>query len=201
VAEIGSVASVLLGVHQIYDQLPLTISSLLVRQGQYTISVTPLQYHDLDVGEAEPFAALNNGLWLFHVEQRPVAVLLSHYFKFHEGTFAQVEIATLPDPASLAFARGFLAAVQSAGANSTLYRGKVLSFESGSDYSGMKAAMQVHKLPVVAREAVILDAATMARLDRHVFEFDRHRDALKRLGQSTRRDFYSTGRPAPARRT
>ncbi|MCG5247592.1 hypothetical protein [Methylorubrum extorquens] len=62
VAEIGSVASVLLGVHQIYDQLPLTISSLLVRQGQYTISVTPLQYQDMDVGEAEPFAALNNGL-------------------------------------------------------------------------------------------------------------------------------------------
>lgn len=185
----------LLGVHQIYDQLPLTISSLLVREGQYTISVTPLQYQDLDVGEAEPFAALNNGLWLFHVEQRPVAVLLSHYFKFHEGTFAQVEIATLPDPASLAFARGFLAAVQSAGANSTLYRGKVLSFESGSDYSGMKAAMQVHKLPVVAREAVILDAATMARLDRHVFEFDRHRDALKRLGQSTRKGLLLYGPP------
>ncbi|MEZ0250251.1 MAG: AAA family ATPase [Methylobacteriaceae bacterium] len=181
--------------HQIYDQLPLTISSLLVREGQYTISVTPLQYQDLDVGEAEPFAALNNGLWLFHVEQRPVAVLLSHYFKFHEGTFAQVEIATLPDPASLAFARGFLAAVQSAGANSTLYRGKVLSFESGSDYSGMKAAMQVHKLPVVAREAVILDAATMARLDRHVFEFDRHRDALKRLGQSTRKGLLLYGPP------
>ncbi|WP_454103903.1 AAA family ATPase [Methylorubrum extorquens] len=181
--------------HQIYDQLSLTISSLLVREGQYTISVTPLQYQDLDVGEAEPFAALNNGLWLFHVEQRPVAVLLSHYFKFHEGTFAQVEIATLPDPASLAFARGFLAAVQSAGANSTLYRGKVLSFESGSDYSGMKAAMQVHKLPVVAREAVILDAATMARLDRHVFEFDRHRDALKRLGQSTRKGLLLYGPP------
>ena len=37
VAEIGSVASVLLGVHQIYDQLPLTISSLLVRQGHLLI--------------------------------------------------------------------------------------------------------------------------------------------------------------------
>ncbi|CAX24600.1 conserved protein of unknown function [Methylorubrum extorquens DM4] len=195
VAEIGSVASVLLGVHQIYDQLPLTISSLLVRQGQYTISVTPLQYQDMDVGEAEPFAALNNGLWLFHVEQRPVAVLLSHYTKYGEGTFAQVEIATLPDPASLAFARGFLAAVQSAGANSTLYRGKVLSFESGSDYSGMKAAMQVHKLPFIPREAVILETATMARLDRHVFEFDRHRDALKRLGQSTRKGLLLYGPP------
>ncbi|BAU90887.1 ATPase AAA [Methylorubrum populi] len=98
-------------------------------------------------------------------------------------------------PASLAFARGFLGAVQSAGANSALYRGKVLSFESGSDYSGMKAAMQVHKLPVVAREAVILDAATMARLDRHVFEFDRHRASLRRLGQSTRKGLLLYGPP------
>lgn len=195
VAEIGPFAPVLLGVHQIYDQLALTISSLLVRQGQYTISVTPLQYQDLDIGEAEPFAALNNGLWLFRIEESPVAVLLSQYVKFREGTFTQVEIATLSEPSPLAFARGFLAAVQAAGANSTLYRGKVLSFESGSDYSGMKAAMQVHKLPVVTREAVILDAATMARLDRHVFEFDRHRDALKRLGQSTRKGLLLYGPP------
>jgi cell division protease FtsH len=188
-------APTLLGVHQLHDQLPLTISSLLVRQGQYTISVTPLQYKDMDVGEAEPFSALNNGLWLFRVDERPIAVLLSQYTKFVEGTFTQVEIATLSDPASLAFARGFLAAVQSAGANSALYRGKVLSFEAGSDYSGMKAALQVHKLPVVTREAVILDAATMARLDRHVFEFDRHRDALRRLGQSTRKGLLLYGPP------
>ncbi|WP_375274186.1 AAA family ATPase [Methylorubrum thiocyanatum] len=195
VAEIDPFASVLLGVHQTYDQLALTISGLLVRQGEHMIAVTPLQYRDVDVGEAEPFAALNNGLWLFHVAERPIAVLLSQYFKFPEGTFTQVEIATLSDPASLAFARGFLTAVQSAGANSTLYRGKVLSFESGSDYSGMKAAMQVHRLPIVPREAVILDAGTMARLDRHVFEFDRHRASLKRLGQSTRKGLLLYGPP------
>ncbi|WP_286134411.1 hypothetical protein [Methylobacterium sp. Leaf123] len=41
-AEIGPFAPALLGLHQIYDQFPFTISSLLVRQGDYTISVTPL---------------------------------------------------------------------------------------------------------------------------------------------------------------
>lgn len=59
----------------------------------------------------------------------------------------------------------------------------------------MKAAMQVHRLPIVAREAVILDAGTMARLDRHVFEFDRHRASLKRLGQSTRKGLLLYGPP------
>lgn len=186
----------LLGVHQSYEQLPLTISSLLVRSGNSEIAVTPLQYQDMDVGETEPFSALNNGLWLFQVEGRPVAVLLSGYIDFmQKARFTQVEIAALPDPDSLRFVQAFLSVIQAAGANSTLYRGKVLSFEAGSDYSGMRAPMQVHKLPHIPREAVILDATTMTRLDRHVFEFDRHREALKRLGQSTRKGLLLYGPP------
>jgi DNA polymerase III delta prime subunit len=188
-------APILVGVHQLYDQLPLTISSLLVRGGQFEVAVTPLQYQDTDVGEAETFAALNNGLWLFQVEDRPIAVLLSQYTKPLMGSFAQVEIATLSDPASIAFSRSFLTSVEAAGATSTLYRGKVLSFEAASGYSGMRAAMQVHKLPPVTRDAVVLDDATMARLDRHVFEFDRHRKELNKLGQSTRKGLLLYGPP------
>lgn len=195
VTQVAPFEPVLMGLHQIHDMMPLTVSGLLVREGDYVISVTPLQYRDMDLGEAEPFAALNNGLWLFQVEGRPVAVLLSHYLEPPAGRFTQIEIVTLPEPASLGFARRFLAAMQAAGENSTLYRGKVLSFEGGTDYSGMRSALQVHKLPPVAREAVILDAATMTLLDRHVFEFDHHREELKGLGQSTRKGLLLYGPP------
>ncbi len=195
-AQIAPYRPVLLGVHQFYDHLALTVSGLLVRSGDSKIAVTPLQYQDLDVGEPEPFAALNNGLWLFHVEGRPLAVLLSQYFEHvTRSRFAQIEIASLPDPASSSFARTFLSSIQAAGAHSTLYRGKVLSFEGGSDFSGMRSTMHVHKLPRVPREAVILEDATMAQLDRHVFVFDRHRVALKRLGQSTRKGLLLYGPP------
>ncbi|WP_027172973.1 ATP-binding protein [Methylobacterium sp. 10] len=185
----------LMGVHQPHEMLPLTISALLVRNGDQAISITPLQYRDMDVGEESPYATLNNGLWLFKAEGRPVAVLLSQYATYADGKFTQLEIATLADTASLRFAGEFLAAAQTAAANSTLYRGKVLSFETGSSYSGMRAAMTVHKLPYVGRDAIILDDATMARLDRHVFEFDRHRADLKRLGQSTRKGLLLYGPP------
>ncbi|SFL27361.1 ATP-binding protein [Methylobacterium pseudosasicola] len=195
IARIAPFEPDLMGVHQLYEQLALTISGLLVRDQQGAIAITPLQYQDIDVGEEEPFAALNNGLWLFKVEGRPVAVLLSHYAVYGEGRFAQIEVATLADPVSLGFVRAFLAAVQEAGATSTRYRGKILSFESGSDYSGMRAVMQVHRLPFVDREAVILDTATMAKIDRHVFAFDHHREALKRLGQSTRKGVLLYGPP------
>ncbi|WP_018261509.1 AAA family ATPase [Methylobacterium sp. WSM2598] len=178
----------LLGLHQYEAWDPLTFSRLLVRGERHQIPVTALQYQDVDVGEAKPFAVLNNGLWLFRVENRPVAVLVSQYTVPLMGKFTQVEIATLDEPTSVEFARNFLAAVQAAGATSALYRGKMLSFEEETDYSGVRAAtMRVHKLPAVPREAVILDEATMARLDRGIFKFVRHREALKQLGQSTRK--------------
>lgn len=185
----------LLGVHQAHDSLPLTISSLMVRSGHFLIPITPLQFQDMDLGEAEPFAVLNNGLWLFRTHDRPVAVLLSNFTKPMVGNFTQVEIATLADAESLAFARRFLVKVQADGAGSVLYRGKVLSFENASDYSGMKSELQVHKLPAISRDAVILNAATMARLDQHIFDFDNQREALKSLGQSTRKGVLLYGPP------
>lgn len=42
---------------------------------------------------------------------------------------------------------------------------------------------------------MILDVATMTRLERHVLEFDRHRASLKRLGQSTRKGLLLYGPP------
>ncbi len=145
VAEIAPFNPVLSGVHQSYEFHALTISALLIR-GDSAVSITPLQYQDMDVGEEEPFAALNNGLWLFRLQGAPVAVLLSHYEDhFGRSRLAQVEIAFPPSQRDAAsqFARGFLQRVQRAGEESHLYRGKVLSFESGSDYSGMRADMLV----------------------------------------------------------
>ncbi|WP_050783390.1 hypothetical protein [Methylobacterium nodulans] len=108
-----------------------------------------------------------------------MAVLLSQYTDWNAGIpFTQVEVATLDDPTSVEFARSFLAAVQAVGATSTLYRGKAIS-EMGSSYSGRRAAMRAHKLPAVAPDALILDEATMDRLDRGSFLRDRLRALLR----------------------
>jgi cell division protease FtsH len=196
IAEIAPFNAVLSGVHQPHEFQALTLSGLLIRDGHSVVSITPLQYQDMDVGEDEPFTALNNGLWLFQLKDTPVAVLLSHYEDhFGRSRLAQVEIAYLPRDEASQFARGFLQRVQRAGEESRLYRGKVLSFESGSDYSGMRADMLVHSLPRVERSDVILGERTMVRLDQHVFEFERHRAALKRLGQSTRKGVLLYGPP------
>jgi cell division protease FtsH len=196
IGEIAPFDASLSGVHQPHEFQALTMSALLVREGHSAIAITPRQYQDMDVGAEEPFAALNNGLWLFRVQGTPVAILLSHYQDhFGMSKIAQVEIGYVPSDATSQFARLFLQRVQRAGEESRLYRGKVLSFESGSDYSGMRADMLVHSLPRVERGDVILTERTMARLDQHVFEFDRHRNALKGLGQSTRKGILLYGPP------
>jgi predicted AAA+ superfamily ATPase len=112
-----------------------------------------------------------------------------------EGVYAQLEIATSADTVAKQFSRELIAAIEAARAHSALYRGKVLSFETGIDTSGMRSPLRVHRLSPVVREAVILNAATMNRLDRHTFEFDCHRSALKLLGQSTRKGVLLYGPP------
>lgn len=194
--QLASFAPRLLGVHQAWEHNPLTIAQLTIRNEKELVAITPLQYQDIDTGEADPFAALNTGLWLFYIGATPAALLISQYNDhFGESRIAQVEIAYLPTDEAASFAMGFLRKLQEAGSTSRLYRGKVLSFEAGSDYSGMKAELQVHKLPYVDQSEVILSDEAMARLDQHVFDFDRHRQELKRLGQSTRKGILLYGPP------
>ena len=75
------------------------------------------------------------------------------------------------------------------------YRGKVLSLDSESDYRGKSKGVMVHRLPAVGRDEVILPDATLTLLDRNVLKFVRSRDALRAMGQSTRKGILLYGPP------
>ena len=53
----------------------------------------------------------------------------------------------------------------------------------------------VHRLPPVDRNEVVLPAATLRLLDRNVLRFIESREALRRLGQSTRKGILLYGPP------
>ena len=185
----------LLGVHQHHEFYAPKLSDLVISEGQHVVALTPLQYQDIDVGRDETFSSLHSALWLARIEGRPLAILLSQFMEPRGGRVVQVEIGYLPGDHASAFARAFLQKIQSAGEASRFYRGKILSFEPSAGYDGMHSTMKVHDLPAVSREDVILSDATMRRLDAHVFEFDSHREGLKRLGQSTRKGILLYGPP------
>jgi len=194
ISEVFQFQAAVYGIHQEHQFLALDISRLLAG-GTRSAEVAPLQFQDIDVGEDEPFAGLNNGLWLFRVHEQPIAVLLSKWTDpgSKAQKFVQIEIAHLE--ASSEFKRQLLWRLAQAGETSKLYRGKTLSFESGSDYSGMRSDMLVHRLPPLSKDEVILDERTLRRVDRHVFEFDAHREDLRRFGQSTRKGILLYGPP------
>ncbi|HEV2897410.1 MAG TPA: ATP-binding protein [Pseudaminobacter sp.] len=182
----------LVGVHQPVEFVPMKLSDLIIPERQ-DFSIAPLQYQDIDIGEEEPYASLNNGLWLFQIGDEPVAIFLSQFTA--RTRVVQVEIACLPGEQASAFSREFLRKIQAACESSRNYRNKVLSFEADGACSGMQGTMRVHSLPAVRRNDVVLSAATMARLDAQIFDFDRHREGLKRLGQSTRKGILLYGPP------
>ncbi|NGO53356.1 AAA family ATPase [Allomesorhizobium camelthorni] len=193
--QIAPLSPKLVGVHQHHEFIPMKLSDLVIREGHAVISITPLQYQDIDIGEEEPYASLHNGLWLFQIGDEPVAIFLSQFTANRGRRFVQVEIAYMPGEQASAFAREFLRKIQAGGETSRNYRNKVLSFEADAGHSGMQGTMRVHGLPAVRRNDVVLSEATMARLDAHIFDFDRHREGLKRLGQSTRKGILLYGPP------
>jgi ATP-dependent 26S proteasome regulatory subunit len=75
------------------------------------------------------------------------------------------------------------------------YRGKILSFDHDANYRGRATGIMVHRLPPVGREQVILPEQTLRLLDRNVLRFVESRDALRRLGQSTRKGVLLYGPP------
>ncbi|GLR59073.1 hypothetical protein GCM10007919_38000 [Rhizobium indigoferae] len=172
----------------------MKLSDLTTSEETRAVQLTPVQHQDIDIGEDEPYASINNGLWLITIDgDVPAAVMLSK-LNTRSGPKVQVEVAHLPNQVGHDFAEGFLRTIQAQGKNSRHYRNKAVSFES-TDFEGTHETMRVHKLPAVSRDDVVLSKAIMAQLDTHIFDFVKYREELKRLGQSGRKGILLHGEP------
>jgi hypothetical protein len=177
----------------------MTFASLM-RDGQYATMMAPLQYEDVDVGEAEPVRCLENGLWLCRAPSKqggdtPYTVLLSRHREFNHETGLRVEVAVPAGEAGPEITRTVFRELERAVAQARAYRGKVLSLEQSEHYSGMASGIRVHRLPPVAADEVILPDATLKLLDRNVLSFVASRDGLRALGLQTKKGILLYGPP------
>jgi len=182
----------LLGLNQFSPYELLSLSRLLSRNEHDQIQLSPVEYQEIDVGDEEPFQAIRTALWLLTVDGQPVAVTLSN---FYEGTHRHVFVEVVHSGARTEFKKALFGTLAEAGAQSSIYRGRILSFEEDSGHTGMTSDITVHHPERVERTEVVLDAATLKRIDHNVFSFDAHRTGLKRLGQSTRKGILLYGPP------
>jgi len=65
-----------LGVDQSNSYRAMTFNGILSERRDPPV-ITPAQYMDIDIGEAESGRCVTTGLWLFHVEGAPAALLVS----------------------------------------------------------------------------------------------------------------------------
>ncbi len=107
----------------------------------------------------------------------------------------RVELAVPAGHAGEAFAERCFAELEEAVRAARSYRGKILSFDADANYRGRSTGIMVHRLPLIDREQVILREQTLGLLDRNVLQFVGSREALRRLGQSTRKGILLYGPP------
>jgi ATP-dependent Clp protease adapter protein ClpS len=182
------------GVHEEYRYETLAFARLM-KGGRNAIVLAPPQYHEVDIGEAAPVKCLHNGLWLCQTGELGYAVVLSFDREYNHEASVRIEIAVPRGTAGDAFVQRCFAGLEQAVHAARSYRGKILSLDGEADYRGRSRGVMVHRLRPVEREDVILPEKTLKLLDRNVLSFVGSRDALRRLGQSTRKGILLYGPP------
>lgn len=147
------------------------------------------QYMDVDIGDDNPVRCLTHGLWLLQVAGRSCAVL--YYIQQSAVLFQVAAVPTRGTDAAAVFFKYLERAVE----KGRSYRGKVLSLDSESSYSGQSRGLLVHRLRPVPREGVILPSRTLELLDRNAVRFIMQRPKLRSAGLATKKGLLFYGPP------
>jgi hypothetical protein len=192
--QFASRAATLIGVHPQFSHEGLTIAHLTT-DGHNPVVVGPLQHEEIDIGESLPARCIKRGLWLARQDGLPFAALLASAEHYGQVQGVHVEVAVPPGSDGLALSRAFLEQLDQEVRRAGSYRGKVLSLEASSDYSGRGGAVKVHRLAAVERDEVILPEKTLRLLERNVHDFIEQREELRRLGLAAKKGLLFYGPP------
>ncbi len=189
-------ADYVIGVLPSYHFERLSFAKLLHRDGRDSIAIGPLQFAEVDIGEAEPARCFENALVLRGSAPIPHAAFLMHVREHGDHPLLTVEIAVPRDrEGAQQFVQDCFRRLEQAIAQSRAYRGKVLSLEKAEHYAGRTRGILVHRIAHVAPDAVILPEATRKLLDRNVIHFMQARAGLRALGLQTKKGILLYGPP------
>jgi cell division protease FtsH len=169
--------------------------SMLSLDRDHAPVIAPLEYEDLDIGEAIPVHCLKSTVWLCNESRLRLAILLTPVLKHNEVGGWQVEIAMMPHTGDRDQTGEILHELERRINQAQSYRGKVISLELRDNYSGKAGGVRVHKLRPVSREQVILPEKTLQLLERNVSEFIGQREHLHKLGMSIKKGLLFYGPP------
>jgi len=190
----GNADAELVGLFSPNSHEALTFAQILSSQ-HFGVEVGPLQYDEIDIGEAVPTRCLKNGLWIGRRGGLPFAIMLAPGGRFGFQAGVEVEIAVTAGEQGLQFSQDLFRQLEQAISEGRSYRGRIISLEAHHHPMGGGSSVKVHRLAKVNREDVILPRRTLATLDRNVAGFMAAREALKDMRFQARKGLLFYGPP------
>ncbi|MBP6746228.1 hypothetical protein KA344_13415 [bacterium] len=187
------------GAHRTYGFSALGFSDCMTDDND-PVLIGPLQYDEVDIGDEFPARCMKQVLWTCRDGKTLFSVILALPER-HSEEGISLTIAVPPGEVGLALSRMFLHELEQLVNRNSSFRGKVISLEKASRYSGKSGSVQVHKLRQVIREEVILPAKTLQLLERNVTEFIQFRAKLRELGMPVKKGLLFYGHPEQGRHT
>ena len=185
----------LFGVQLDYRFEQLSLSRLML-DGDQAKAIGPVQTEDVDIGDEKPVRCFNNAVWLRREKTLASAVMLSQIEDPRDGTCSlRIEIGVPVGQEGAERPAALFGDLEVAVRSAQCYRGRVLSLERTSRFSGAGGAIRVHRLGEVAAESLVLPAMTRQLIERNVLTFAEQRPRLRALGQSTKKGILLYGPP------
>lgn len=181
------------GAHRSYGFSALSFSDCMT-DGSDPVLIGPLQYDEVDIGDEHPARCMKQVVWTCRDGKTLFSVILAMPERHSEDGIS-LTIAVPPGEAGLALSRKFLHELEQLVNRNSSFRGKVISLEKASRYSGKSGSVRVHKLRQVVREDVILPSKTLQLLERNVTEFIKFRAKLRELGMPVKKGLLFYGPP------
>src|SRR5262249_20866031 len=148
-----------------------------------------LEYNSFEIGAEQPTQVVRDSLWLAHHANAPIALLWTSY---SDRVGCEIESLLRIDVARVtgqdeSFVTAFYDGIEKTVRECKSYRGKVLSLENQTSYTGNSIGLVVHQLESIERDQIILPEGTLRLLERNLIRFVAQRNELKKLGMPTKK--------------
>ncbi len=167
------------------------LAEILAGQGMTgPISLGPVQYTDVEVGDGRVIQCVASAVFLAEREGTPLVLVLS------SGTDHPMRPSSLKlegVSAERGAVSGLLRALRAAMREHNVFRGRIISLHQSGGEGAI--GVQFHAVPTVKREGVILPEGTLERLERHSIGVAENADWLRSAGRHLKRGVLLHGPP------
>jgi hypothetical protein len=154
------------------------------------ISLGPVQYTDVEVGDGRVIQCVASGVFLAAREGAPLVLVLSRGGDHPMQPSSLKLEGVSPERGAVS---GLLRALRAAMREHNVFRGRIISLHQ-SGHEGA-VGVQFHALPTVERDGVVLPEGTLERLERHSIGVAENADWLRSAGKHLKRGVLLHGPP------